>query len=184
MPLSRIQIALLLVIGMFHSSLYSQINILQNIVAVPTASSFAYPQSVFVDSPSGHIWITDFSNHRVLRFDVSSLTSVMEPKETSLPASMILYQNYPNPFNPTTVVSYSVAGVGGQWSRQETGGQAVVSLKVYDLLGREVAVLVNGRQEPGQYAVAFNAGGLPSGMYLYSLRSANGTEVKRMCLLK
>jgi hypothetical protein len=160
MRLSKILIALVLVIGTFHSSIYSQ------------ANSFAYPQSVFVDSPSGHIWITDFSNHRVLRFDVSSLTSVKESQQVSPPASTILFQNYPNPFNPSTTLNYELSVL------------SFVDLRVFDLLGREVAVLVDRRQEPGQYAVTFNAGGLPSGMYLYSLRSAAGYEVRTMCLVK
>jgi len=137
-----------------------------------TANSFAYPQSVFVDSPSGHIWVADFDNHRILRFDVSTLTSAMESKPASIPSQTILYQNYPNPFNPRTVVSYQLSAVSD------------VDLRVYDVLGREVAVLVNWVQEPGQYAVSFNAEELPSGIYFYSLRSAAGRDVRTMCLLK
>lgn len=84
-----------------------------------------------------------------------------------------LEQNYPNPFNPTTNIKYSIRSAG------------LVSLKVYDLLGREVATLVNQVQQPGEYQVTFNASNLTaSGMYIYRLQSGNFTRTMKMMLVK
>jgi hypothetical protein len=83
-----------------------------------------------------------------------------------------LSQNYPNPFNPSTKISYSV------------GERSAVSLKVYDILGNEVASLVNTTQEAGKYDVTFDAGKLASGLYVYTLNAGNFTSSKKMMLLK
>lgn len=87
-------------------------------------------------------------------------------------ASFVLQQNYPNPFNPTTQINYSIAERGN------------VSLVVYDLLGRQVAALVNEVQEPGAYKVNFNASNLPSGVYTYRIQSGNFVQTKKMMLMK
>jgi hypothetical protein len=86
--------------------------------------------------------------------------------------SYSLSQNYPNPFNPTTTISYSIKE------------NDLVQLKVYDILGREVAVLVNEDQKSGSYQITFNASNLPSGIYFYKLTSGNFTETKKLILLK
>jgi hypothetical protein len=83
-----------------------------------------------------------------------------------------LCQNYPNPFNPTTTIHYSINSAG------------LVTLKVYDILGTQVASLVNERQEAGSYTVEFNAANLPSGIYFYMLTSGNFKETKKLILLK
>ena len=167
------QFILMLAIVTLHSAVYAQKNILQKTAAVPSASSFAYPQSIFVDSPNGHIWVADFDNHRVLRFDVSILTAVEKSFGSNIPREYSLAQNFPNPFNPTTQISFSIRN------------SAQVSLIVYNLLGQEVAVLFNEIATAYTiYSIMFDAKNLPSGMYLYSLRLPNGSEVRRMCLLK
>jgi hypothetical protein len=83
-----------------------------------------------------------------------------------------LEQNYPNPFNPSTTINYSLAE------------RSSVSLKVYDVLGNEVANLVNTTQEAGQHNVTFDASGLSSGLYIYTLNTGNFTSSKKMMLLK
>jgi hypothetical protein len=83
-----------------------------------------------------------------------------------------LSSNYPNPFNPTTTIDYSIKLPGA------------VTLKVFDMLGTEVATLVNERKEPGNYSVTFNASELPSGIYFYTLTSGNFTATKKLILLK
>ena len=88
------------------------------------------------------------------------------------PVTYTLEQNYPNPFNPTTQINYSVAERGN------------VSLVVYDLLGKEVANLVNEVKEPGSYQVNFNASNLPSGIYAYRIQSGNFVQTKKMMLIK
>lgn len=84
----------------------------------------------------------------------------------------VLGQNYPNPFNPASTISHDIP-YGG-----------IVSLKVYDVIGREVGNLVNDRQEPGRYSVNFHASRLSSGMYVYKLASGKFTQTKKMMLVK
>lgn len=91
---------------------------------------------------------------------------------SAAPNSLELCQNYPNPFNPSTMISYALPKT------------ANVSLKVYDLLGKEVATLVSRQQESGRYTVEFVASKLSSGMYIYKLRAGDFTETKKMMLLK
>ncbi len=92
--------------------------------------------------------------------------------EKLVPATCSLSQNYPNPFNPATTISY------------ELPRASAVRLSVYDLLGREVEVLANERQEAGVYRVRFDASRLSSGVYLYQLRTAEQTQTRRMLLLR
>jgi hypothetical protein len=95
------------------------------------------------------------------------------------PGEFRLTQNSPNPFNPSTVIRYTVGVVGGQPS-----GASSVKIVVYDLLGREVAVLVNGMKEPGTYSVVFNATGCSNGVYLCRMTAGRYTAVKKMLLLQ
>ena len=158
---------------MHYVTTYSQSNSVQHIMLPPNSNNFAYPQSVFVDSPNGNIWVTDFSNNRVLRFDVSMLTGVDKDHSSDFPGTFFLSQNYPNPFNPSTQISFSVKN------------SAHVSLTVYNILGQAVANLFNEIAAKNTvYSIVFDAKNLPSGIYLYSLRTPNGIEVKKMCLLK
>jgi hypothetical protein len=83
-----------------------------------------------------------------------------------------LSQNYPNPFNPSTNIGFRVADFG------------FVSLKVYDVLGREIATLINEKKQPGVYEVEFNASQLSSGIYFYKLQTENHSSVKKMIYLK
>jgi hypothetical protein len=86
--------------------------------------------------------------------------------------SFSLNQNYPNPFNPSTAINYSIPIAG------------TVSLKIYDLLGREIELLVNEFKTAGEHTAAFNGSHLPSGIYFYELKAGNYRAVKKMQLLK
>lgn len=88
------------------------------------------------------------------------------------PESYTLSQNYPNPFNPTTVISYSVPV------------KSEVTLKVFNLLGQEVATLVNGVQNMGAHQVNFNANNLTSGVYFYTIKAGSFTSTRKMMLIK
>ena len=88
------------------------------------------------------------------------------------PIEFSLSQNYPNPFNPSTTINYSIPNAG------------IVTIKVYDVLGKEVATLVNEDKPAGNYEVEFNASDLPSGIYFYQLKSERFVEIKKMILLK
>jgi len=101
------------------------------------------------------------------------ITSVEEETySASLPQSFNLSQNYPNPFNPTTKISYSVAEASN------------VKLTVYNILGQEVEVLLDGFKAAGNYELTFNAENLPSGLYIYSLEAGSTKITKKMTLLK
>ncbi|HSW55391.1 MAG TPA: DUF1028 domain-containing protein, partial [Ignavibacteriaceae bacterium] len=96
------------------------------------------------------------------------------------PNSFYLYQNSPNPFNPSTTIKYTIPNV-------ETNRDAslqMVTLKVYDVLGNEVATLVNKEQEPGVYEILFDATSLASGIYFYKMQSGPFLETKKLMLLK
>jgi hypothetical protein len=89
-----------------------------------------------------------------------------------IPAAFALQQNYPNPFNPSTTLRYEIPG------------NVHVKIAIYDLLGREVAILVNQNQNAGRYGVVFNAANLPSGVYVYRLQAGDHSSVKKLILLK
>ncbi len=91
---------------------------------------------------------------------------------TAPPLEFTLQQNYPNPFNPATMIEFSIRAAG------------YARLTVYDMLGKEIAVLAEGMMKPGEYSVRFAGDRLPSGMYFYQLRSGNAVQTKRMVLLK
>lgn len=98
--------------------------------------------------------------------------AALEKIAGSIPNEYSLEQNYPNPFNPGTRISYSIKEEG------------LVTLKVYDVLGKEVATLVNENRPAGNYEAEFNASQLPSGMYIYKIQSGSFTDVKKMLLTK
>jgi hypothetical protein len=102
------------------------------------------------------------------------VTDVHEYKAAAVPASCALEQNYPNPFNPGTSIGYRVRGLGDR----------VVRLAVYDMLGREVAVLVNEKKEPGSYHVQWDASKFASGVYVCRLVAGSYVESRKMLLLK
>jgi parallel beta-helix repeat protein len=112
-------------------------------------------------------------------FSAAVKTEVPEAGDSNKPATFALYQNYPNPFNPRTRILYSVAGVPG------SGGPAVlVSLKVYDRLGRLVSTLVNGSLRPGVHEADFDGSRLESGIYFYRIVAGGRTETRKMILLR
>ncbi len=134
-------------------------------------------------SPQGNIVIayTDGNLESAGIYLTRSTIATSSASEPSVakPTAFELFQNYPNPFNPTTVISYQLP-VAGQ-----------VSLKIYDVLGREVATLVNQRQEPGRYNATFNAAGLSSGAYFYRLsvrpssaQAGSFVSTKKMMLVR
>jgi hypothetical protein len=100
--------------------------------------------------------------------------------EHEIPMTALLKQNYPNPFNPTTTIQYQIP-------RQIDGGQATagrVVLKIYNLLGQEVATLVDEIQEPGFRSVVWNAGDVASGVYFYRLQTSSFVQTRKMLLLR
>jgi hypothetical protein len=121
----------------------------------------------FVDTTAG--WVVT-SNGEILHYP-TTLTSI-EGQPDNSPLELALQQNYPNPFNPTTAIGFSLPTAG------------YVSLNVYDVLGREVATMVNEELSSGNYQRTFSANGLASGVYIYRLRSGSLVQEKRMLLIR
>jgi hypothetical protein len=109
-----------------------------------------------------------------------------ENEKKTIPAEFSLSQNYPNPFNPTTIIKFTIP----QSPPFAKGGNigVVVTLKVYDVLGNEIATLVNEEKQAGKYEIEFIPGSgiwnLASGIYFYQLKAGSFIQTKKMLLLK
>ncbi|MCL4551586.1 MAG: peptidoglycan DD-metalloendopeptidase family protein [Bacteroidetes bacterium] len=101
-----------------------------------------------------------------------NLTTGVDQISGVMPSDYFLFQNYPNPFNPTTVIRYSIPRL------------SKVTLKIYDILGKEVEKLVDEEKSPGQYEVKFNAKGLASGVYFYRMQAGSFSDTKKFILIK
>jgi hypothetical protein len=111
--------------------------------------------------------LTPRNNNDVTGYNPVGVNDLVE-----IPSAFALEQNYPNPFNPTTNIRYSIPSEG------------FVTLRIYDMLGQEVATLVNHVQSAGVYTANFNAGSMTSGIYFYSLKVGDNVLVKKMMLIK
>jgi len=113
-------------------------------------------------------------------FVIDILPSVSD-SSNSLPTEFSLLQNYPNPFNPSTIIQYEIP-------YQVRNDSRLVTLKVYDVLGNEVATLVNEEKQPGTYEVEFSSESSikypATGIYFYQLRAGSYVETKKMVLIK
>jgi len=128
--------------------------------------------------------------------EFSSPFIVTDIKEmgNDIPTEYALFQNYPNPFNPSTIIKYSIPNnsvmlnsfqhLNNETPKQVRGDNANVQLKIYNILGKEIATLINQKQSPGNYEVTFNAKQLPSGVYFYQLKTSNKSITKKMLLLE
>jgi hypothetical protein len=111
---------------------------------------------------------------------ISNALTAVEDEVNSITTEFSLFQNYPNPFNPTTKIKYIIPISEGT----RRGVFPHIDLRVYDVLGRETAVLVNDYKHPGNYEVSFNGDGLPSGFYVYQLRDGEFSAERKMLLVK
>jgi photosystem II stability/assembly factor-like uncharacterized protein len=112
-------------------------------------------------------------------YKTTTSTVISVEEENELPTTFYLEQNYPNPFNPSTVISYQIPA-----SLNTSKGRTLVTLKVYDVLGNEIATLVDEYREAGRNEVTFDASKLASGMYLYRLQAGSFIQTKKMILLR
>jgi len=110
-------------------------------------------------------------NGYIVKYSGDFPTSIKD-NDFSIPKDFLLSQNFPNPFNPSTTIIYSIKDAG------------FVNIKVFDVIGQEVAELVNEEKQAGVYQIDFNADNLPSGIYIYRIQSGNYSAVKKMILLK
>lgn len=144
--------------------------------------------NVITTGSSVELWAVDFASdsigyaigsNAVLKTTNGGLTFYTE-NSNQIPDKFLLEQNYPNPFNSVTSIKFKVASTSPYLLLRGTP----VSLKVYNLLGREVAVLVNGYLQLGTYQVNFNAENLTSGIYFYRLETDSFSETKKLVLMK
>ena len=120
--------------------------------------------------------VTDFTTVGGVAYiddlEFSGINDIKVIDNGQMPNQFELKQNYPNPFNPSTLIEYSIPE------------QSFVDLKVYDILGNEIAVLVNAEQSAGVYRADFSGNGLASGLYFYKLQAGSFVETKKMVLTK
>ena len=138
-------------------------------------ANFAFGSSATPDTAYITFSITNSpSPHTGSVFLIDDLTfgTATRVAEVESPQAFHLDQNYPNPFNPSTNIAFQIPSTG------------LVSLKVHDLLGREVATLINEELQPGSYKATFDGKGLSSGIYFYTLRAGHFLETRRLVLLK
>ena len=163
-----------------------------SILAVPILVGWYQPSGVFalgVESFNGFVYVSDgLGGIQIYRNLL--VTPVSVESDEIVISDFKLEQNYPNPFNPSTKIKYQIP-LGFAASPFNKGGNegGFVSLKIYDILGNEVATLVNEEQAPGVYEVEFNihsdeGQNLPSGIYFYQIKAGSYTETKKMVLLK
>ncbi len=111
--------------------------------------------------------------YRLKQLDVNGDYKYSKELEVNfVPKDYALFQNYPNPFNPSTTIKFSLPN------------KSFVNIKVYDITGREVAILLDGEKEAGTYSINFNASNISSGTYFYRISAGNFVQVKKMLLLK
>ena len=108
----------------------------------------------------------------VWRRPLSEMITAVKNQKNNLPTSFYLQQNYPNPFNPSTTISYSVPK------------SSLVTIKVYDILGREIKTIINEEKSTGNYSIQFNGNSLPSGIYFYRMQAGSFAETKKLILMK
>ena len=137
-----------------------------NVFTYPLKAGIHTLEWISTGSTAGKVWLDN------VFFPPHSLVTSTKHIPGVLPAAFVLYQNYPNPFNPETGIRYQVSGV----SR--------VRLVVYDVLGRQVAVLVDGIQTSGEHEVRFDGGNLSSGVYFYRLTAGSFSSVRTMLLIR
>ena len=129
--------------------------------------------------------------YRLKQIDIDGVFEYSKSVEVDLgiPAKFKLSQNYPNPFNPTTTIEYSVPQIThplipSREGKERSDRGVSITLKIYDILGNEIATLVNEEKQSGIYKVNFDAKNLSSGIYYYQLRSDNYVKTKKMILVK
>jgi len=132
-------------------------------------------ENATIDKLTGYLYFS-FSFYKLVpryNTDFEGYQGVVSVENApGLPDKYQLSQNYPNPFNPSTTISYSIPKEGN------------VVLKIYNVLGQEIKTLINQFQSAGNYKISFDASFLTSGIYFYSIRSDNFTQVKKMVLVK
>jgi hypothetical protein len=124
-----------------------------------------------------------FAYSKTITVELTSITSV---EDEELPTVYSLEQNYPDPFNPTTTIKFAIPQDVKRQTRDGLPASGAVRLVVYDILGREVATLVNEVKQPGMYKVEWNASssGIASGVYYYRITAGSFSDTKKLMIIK
>lgn len=154
--------------GSDTSGIFESTNQGVNWTSINTGLTNLKIQSLFLDTNGSLYAGTPQGLFKTLTSTVTGVQNV----QSSTPQNYSLSQNYPNPFNPTTTIEYSIPKT------------SFVTLKVYDVLGREVAVLVNQEKNPGLYKITFDGGSLSSGVYFYRIKTGEFISSKKLLFLK
>lgn len=154
----------------------SRLSMIKDSASNTGAYSWSIPSTITPDT-SYRIRITSVADSSLFgmssgTFAINSGSTGIVEERSRIPVDFGLHQNYPNPFNPCTVISYQIPT------------HTHVSLRVYDMLSREVSILVDAMQEPGYKTVRFDAGSLPSGMYFYRLKTEYFVQTRKLVLLR
>ncbi|MDX1701401.1 MAG: T9SS type A sorting domain-containing protein [Melioribacteraceae bacterium] len=158
----------------------------QNKTIVPVGESFigsytdVFTKDTLTLSQGSEIILEPWGYYIYEGFD--ELTNVNE--DENIRHNYSLSQNYPNPFNPTTTIKYTIAAKDKSRKTKDKTESREVKLTVYDIIGREIATLVNQKQRPGNYKIAFNGSNYPSGVYFYKIIIGDYSDVKKMMLMK
>ncbi|MBU1679960.1 MAG: T9SS type A sorting domain-containing protein [Bacteroidetes bacterium] len=144
---------------------------------IPQMNYFALSPSLTKDGKTlffavNYADTTRIYSSKMLVDENGNIVGGIENYDSNIPIKYYLSQNYPNPFNPATTIKYSVPT------------EAHVTLKIYDILGRDIATLINEQKRPGAYEVNFNASNLPSGVYFYRIETTNFSQIKKLILIK
>jgi hypothetical protein len=129
------------------------------------------PSNDDVGVPNGPFDEHYFGYNVKITYKLTNVTGISTNK-SNVPTSFSLEQNYPNPFNPTTTISFSLPS------------KSFVSLKVFDITGREVATIVSEEMSSGTYSRLWNAANVSSGIYFYRIQTGSYTQTKKLVLLK
>ena len=145
---------------------------IREVVGLPSKLKLYFARNIGMLGSGKNFWIDSANVNGITFSDIpSDFTDIVEDNEP-VGTNYILLQNYPNPFNPTTTITYSLAK------------SSLVTLKIYDLLGREIETLVNEEKQGGRYKVNWNAQNIPSGVYFYKITAGEYSKTIKMILLK
>ncbi len=140
------------------------------IVSVENSSTEVGSEDMFL-SNVGPVKIVGGNEYRELISFAETITEVTNAPKAA-PDAFQLFQNYPNPFNPATTISFTLPS------------RSLVSLKIFDIVGREVSTIVSGELQAGSYTRQWNAAAFSSGVYFYRLQAGTYSETKKLLLLK
>ena len=153
---------------------YSNNHLFQYYFGFPTYDdSIYFVKNIGIQKLNSYVYrLSNIPNSTVVSVELLDYLVITGIKDALNPQSFYLSQNYPNPFNPSTSINYQIPK------------QGKVTLKIFDVLGKEVASLINEHQNAGRYKVNFDASMLPSGIYFYQLKVNDFISIKKMVLLK